>query len=274
MPRIAILSDIHANLEAFNAVLNKCGQLDIDEYVCLGDIVGYNANPVECLEMARSMTWTAMVRGNHDEYANMNDEAVEGFNPNARAAILWTRAQLSDEERRWVGTTPYKATLPTYNMTLVHATLDSPEQWGYIFDQHHSEDNFTYQFTQVCFCGHSHVPVAFHKRPLSMMGQKQVEDLYDWVQLRDDDGMLIPDDFAQERTFKPIRLQKGYKYLFNIGSIGQPRNRDPRSSFAVYDTDKQTVTRYLVPYDIATAQEKVRAAGLPERLAQRLAIGA
>jgi len=274
MPKIAILSDIHANLEAFTAVLRKCEELDIDKYVCLGDIVGYNASPAECLEMVRSIEWLAMVRGNHDEYASLEDEEVDGINPNARAAIQWTRTQLTDDERRMVGSTPYKASLPPYNMTLVHATLDSPEQWGYIFDQHHSEDNFSYQFTQLCFCGHSHVPVAFHKRPLAMMDQRQVEEIFDWVQLRDDSGMLIPDDFTKEREFKPVRLMKGYKYLFNIGSIGQPRNRDPRSSFAVYDTDKQTVTHYLVPYDIEAAQAKVRAAGLPERLAQRLALGA
>ena len=273
MAKYAILSDIHSNLEAFTVVLEKCKELGIDEYICLGDIVGYNANPVECLEIVQSMKWRAIVRGNHDDYASREEEDIDGINPNAKLAILWTRDQLTEDEREWLGQQPLKAQIPEAAMTIVHATLDSPEQWGYIFDTHHSVDNFAYQFTPICFCGHSHVPVAFHKRPMAMGGQRNVEEIFEWVQLRDANGMLVPDDFSWPREMT-VKLQKGFKYLFNIGSIGQPRNRDPRASFAVYDTDEKTVTRYLLPYDIATAQEKVRNVGLPERLAQRLEIGA
>ncbi|MPN62845.1 hypothetical protein SDC9_210598 [bioreactor metagenome] len=156
-------------------------------------------------------------------------------------------------------------------MTLVHATLDSPDTWGYVFDMHHAVDNFSYQFTQLCFCGHSHVPVAFAKKPISSMSESAVDILTEWTPkytAREIEGGC----FLQTEMF-PVEIKAGYKYLFNIGSIGQPRNRDPRASFAVYDNAARTVTRYCVPYDFVTTQQKILAAGLPERLAIRLASG-
>ncbi len=269
--KYAILSDIHANWEALDVVLAKCRELDVDRYVSLGDIVGYNANPAECLRAVRDLDWAAMVRGNHDEYTASNDPVMEGFNQSARQAILWTREQLTPEERAWLVSPPYRTSVPSCNMTLVHATLDSPENWGYIFDTHHATDNFSYQFTQLCFCGHSHVPVGFHKKPVVSINDRSVEEIPQWVH-RIEDGRVIEDDFLEADEL-PVEIRTGYKYLFNVGSIGQPRNRDPRASFAVFDNVERTVTRYRLPYDIAATQEKVRAAGLPERLAARLAVG-
>jgi diadenosine tetraphosphatase ApaH/serine/threonine PP2A family protein phosphatase len=136
---------------------------------------------------------------------------------------------------------------------------------------HHAVDNFAYQFTQICFCGHSHVPVAFEKKPLASMAERSVDVIEDWA------PVITEEDVAAGRflraEFFPVEIKPGYKYLFNVGSIGQPRNRDPRSSFAVYDTGARTITRYVIPYDIATAQAKIIAAGLPERLARRLSTG-
>lgn len=271
MAKYAILSDIHSNLEALSVVLAKCRELEVDHYISLGDIVGYNADPLACVELVRELNFVSMVRGNHDEYTGSDDEEMSGFNQSARQAILWTRRQLSCEQRKWLVNTPYRTSMMAINTTLVHATLDSPEHWGYIFDEHHARDNFSYQHTQICFCGHSHVPVAFCKKPIAKFNERAVEEMPEWNQLIQD-GSIMVSDFAVADESR-IEIKTGHKYLFNVGSIGQPRNRDPRTSFAVYDTNERTVTRYRLPYDVATTQRKVLEAGLPERLAVRLATG-
>ncbi len=268
MSKIAILSDIHANADAFQQVLAVCESIGVDKYVSLGDVVGYNAEPQLCLNMVKALNPVAMVRGNHDDYTALDDEEMEGFNPNARKAILWTRSQLSIDERRWLGTPQLRMSLPGMPITLVHATLDSPNTWGYVFDVYHAIDNFSYQLTQLCFCGHSHVPVAFCKRPFAAGPLRGVEEVTEWLYNSSNPNY----DFSQPEAFT-VQIEPGCKYLFNIGSIGQPRNRDPRSSFAVFDDIERTITRYAIPYDIASAQQKILDAGLPERLATRLALG-
>ncbi len=268
--KYAVISDIHANLEAFSVVLAKCKELGITEYICLGDIVGYNANPKECLDMVRNLSPIGVVKGNHDEYVSNNDTEMEGFNPHAKQAVNWTKDHLSAEDRAWLSALPMRLTVKGTSITIVHATLDSPEAWGYIFDVHHAADNFSYQFTQLCFCGHSHVPIAFCKKPVTVKSDKPIEELTDWAYKRNE-GMIPAN--TQEADSMTVDLQNGYKYLINVGSIGQPRNRDPRASFAVFDSDAKRITRYRLPYDIKTAQEKILAAGLPEKLALRLERG-
>lgn len=269
MSKIAILSDIHSNWEALSAVLDKCRSAGVEKYVSLGDIIGYNADPAECVRAVRELGVVAMVRGNHDDYLkNFKLLGESGFNPVAKLAIEWTRSQLTEEEIEWVYNAPHRAQLP--GMTLVHATLDTPENWGYIFDAHHAVDNFSYQFTQLCFCGHSHVPVAFCRGPVVMSSGRSVETVREWNsnvnRPEGDSDFTISDALVVE--YKP-----GHKYLFNVGSIGQPRNGDPRASFAIVDTEKHTVTRCRVPYDVAAMQARNIEAGLPERLAKRLALG-
>ncbi len=270
MSKYAILSDIHSNMDAFEVVLAKCQEVGVDDYICLGDIVGYNAEPRECLKIIRDLNPIAVVKGNHDEYASNSDDRMEGFNPHAKRAVEWTKNHLSEEERSWLAALPLRKTIPGTNITIVHATLDSPDTWGYIFDAHHAADNFSYQFTQICFCGHSHVPIAFCKKPIASISEKPIEEVMNWA-FKEEEG-LFPEDTsnADELT---IDIQSGYKYLLNVGSVGQPRNRDPRASFAIYDLSEKTVTRYRLPYDAASAQAKIRAAELPERLASRLASG-
>jgi len=268
--KYAILSDIHGNLEALTTVLEKCKEVGVNHYICLGDIVGYNANPKECLDITRSLDLIAVVKGNHDEYVSNNDEVMEGFNPHARDAVLWTKAKLSPEDMQWLATLPMRLTVKGTSITIVHATLDSPDSWGYIFDAHHAADNFSYQFTQLCFCGHSHVPIAFCKKPVTMRSDKPIEEIPDWAFKRNE-GM-IPNNVHESDSIT-LDLQIGYKYLLNVGSVGQPRNRDPRASFAVYDTDAKKVVRYRLPYDIKATQAKIIAAKLPERLATRLERG-
>ena len=264
MARYAILSDIHSNLEALYVVLDKCRELGITEYISLGDVVGYNANPVECISIVRQLNIVARVRGNHDDYTVRGDIAESGFNPNAKKAVAWTREQISEEDRLWLDEADYEKKF-LISCTLVHATLDSPGNWGYILDQFHAEDNFSYQRTNICFCGHSHVPVAFVKKQLTAPGERPIEMIHAWSGDVDDD-VTIPDMIV-------VPYLKKNKYLFNVGSIGQPRNGDPRASFAVWDTDQMTVTRFRLPYDIAVTQQKILDAGLPARLAERLAVG-
>ena len=269
MAKYAVLSDIHSNAEAFEAVLAKCSDIKIDHYLFLGDLVGYNADVKRCIELARGLNFLSAVRGNHDEYSIRKEGVATGFNANAAAAVQWTRDQLDDADREFLDSMPFRRSVPGTPITLVHATLDSPEEWGYVFDSHHAVANFSYQLSQLCFCGHSHVPVAFDKAPFAI-GSRQVEVIDCWT-----DNVNYPpgnDDFTIGDELE-VKLVKGHKYLFNIGSIGQPRNGDPRASFAVFDSEAQTVTRYRVPYDIASAQAKVREAGLPERLAVRLEQG-
>lgn len=269
MPKYAVLSDIHSNSDALQAVLDKCDKIGIDHYLFLGDLVGYNADVRRCIDMARKLNFLAAVRGNHDDVALRKDGSTGGFNANAAIAIEWTRRMLSDEDREFLEAMPYRCTVPGTPVTLVHATLDTPEAWGYIFDSHHAAGNFSYQLSQICFCGHSHVPVAFDKVPFAS-GGKVVDTIEAWE--HNLDNPAADEDFSIADSLT-IQLETGHKYLFNIGSIGQPRNNDTRASFAVYDSDAKTVTRYRVPYDIAAAQKKVNDAGLPERLALRLEWG-
>ena len=264
MAKYAILSDIHSNLEALNVVLEKCRELGITEYISLGDVVGYNANPNECIALVKALNIVARVRGNHDDYAVRGNISESGFNPNAKKAVAWTREQISEEDRMWLDQAEYEKKFPL-GCTLVHATLDTPANWGYILDQFHAEDNFSYQRTNLCFCGHSHVPVAFVKKQLTAPGERPIEMINEWNGEVDDD-VTVADMIV-------VPYKKNNKYLFNVGSIGQPRNGDPRASFAVLNTDEMTVTRFRLPYDYRTTQQKILEAGLPQRLAERLEFG-
>jgi predicted phosphodiesterase len=265
--KYAIISDIHANLEALTTVIDRCKQEGVEKYICLGDIVGYNANPRECLEIVRGLDVIGTVKGNHDEYVSSSDEEMLGFNQHAKQAVLWTKSHLNAEERDWLSKLPMKQTVRGTNITIVHATLDSPASWGYIFDVHHAMDNFSYQFTPLCFCGHSHVPIAFCKKSFTGSNSLLVEEVQEWKAERTEANADTPDPDPV------ISIQKGWKYLINIGSVGQPRNKDPRASFAIYDTEPNTVTRLRLAYDVVTAQNKIREVGLPDRLASRLERG-
>jgi len=257
-------------MDALKVVIDKCREVGVEKYICLGDIVGYNSEPKQCLDLIRSLDPVSVVKGNHDEYASNDDQEMEGFNPHAKQAVLWTKSQLSDEERQWLANLPLRSTIRGSNITVVHATLDSPESWGYIFDNHHAADNFAYQFTQLCFCGHSHVPIAFCKKPISLQSENPIEEISEWA-FKKEEGM-IPKNITEADSIT-LPLQHGFKYLINVGSVGQPRNRDPRASFAVYDVEAKEVVRYRLPYDIASAQAKIREARLPDRLAARLERG-
>ena len=246
--KIAVLGDIHANLEALNVVLDKCRELNIDKYVCIGDIVGYNANPCECLRLVRQLDMLAVVMGNHDSYTG-NNKALVGFNPQAAAAVEWTRRQLSADDLEWLNSLPLKQDVfipsPSVRFSVVHATMDNPHTWGYIFDRFTAASSMQYQWLPICFFGHTHMPMVFEKSCGEVTGA-----MYD-----------------------VIKIQPNKKYLVNVGSVGQPRDRDNRACFVVYNVDEGEIELIRLDYNIELAQRKILEANLPLRCAERLAVG-
>jgi diadenosine tetraphosphatase ApaH/serine/threonine PP2A family protein phosphatase len=238
--KFAIFGDIHGNLEALQAVLRDAQAQGCGNYVCLGDIVGYGADPVACLESVRGLQ-CPVVRGNHDEGA-ANTSNLEDLNPLAQAALLWTRDQLSPEQRQWLA--DLKLVRQVRDFTIVHATLDSPGAWAYVTNRFDAMASFSYQFTQLCFYGHTHAPRIFEK-----------------------------DDTVRGARGLEAQLVRGTKYFINVGSVGQPRDGDWRAAYAIYDAELHHVTIRRVDYDLDTAQQKILDAGLPPLLAERLALG-
>jgi diadenosine tetraphosphatase ApaH/serine/threonine PP2A family protein phosphatase len=238
--KYAIIADIHANLEALDVVLQDAKPQQCTHYACVVDVVGYGANPKECLEIVRSMNMPC-VKGNHDEYCSI-DDATEGFNPDAGEAVNWTRGQLALEDRQWLRELKYIRLVASFS--IVHATLDVPQRWGYVFDKLAAAASFTYQNTSVCFFGHTHVPVAF-----------------------------VRDSFVRGGTYSKFKVEPGRKYFVNVGSVGQPRDGNPKAAYVIYDLTDGSIELRRLDYDIAKAQQKILAAGLPERLAARLALG-
>jgi predicted phosphodiesterase len=238
--RFAIFSDIHANLEALEAVLADARENKCTDFVCLGDVVGYNANPHECVQRIREMD-CPIVKGNHDEQASLV-ESSRDFNEMAEAAIQWTRDNLADTDKEWLRA--LKLQRQVRDFTIVHATLDTPEQWGYVFNNLDAAASFTYQHTSVCFFGHTHVPTAF-----------------------------VRDDGVQSQRIDKLRIDSSKKYFINTGSVGQPRDADWRAAYCIYHIDDAVVEQRRGKDDLATAQKKIIDAGLPRLLAERLAIG-
>lgn len=238
--RIALFGDIHANLEALEAVLDDASQQGVDDYVCMGDIVGYNADPSACLEKIRAMNCPT-VKGNHDEDASGN-HSLEAMNPVAATALEWTRQQLTTEQRQWLAR--LRMVRQVSEFTVVHSTLDQPANWNYVTNRFDAMSNFSYQFTQVCFHGHTHVPRVYMKT-----------------------------DKVLEIASDSVEIEAGAKYFVNVGSVGQPRDGDWRSCYAIYDLDHGLVHFRRVEYDIKKTQQKILDAGLPPMLAERIQEG-
>jgi predicted phosphodiesterase len=238
--RIALLGDIHANLEALEAVLADAARQGVTDYVCLGDVVGYNADPAACLELIRKMDCPT-VKGNHDHDAS-GSHSLENMNPLAASALEWTRRQLSAEQRQWLSR--LRMVRQVTDFTVVHSTLDQPANWNYVSNRFEAMSSFSYQFTQLCFHGHTHVPRIFMKT-----------------------------DRVVEIMEHSVAIEPQAKYFINVGSVGQPRDGDWRACYAIYDLHSQTLGLRRVEYDIAQAQQKILAAGLPKLLAERLLEG-
>jgi len=242
--RYAIISDIHSNLESLIAVLGKLSSHHVDSLFCLGDIVGYNANPNECVDIVRK-EGIRCVLGNHDACA-CGLEEPDTFSAAARESVLWTREQLTESNRDLLRTLPRE--IAENNFLMFHGSIHDIHR--YIITLHDAEKNIRMMSglssqPRIGFFGHTHAPVAF-SYSLGKISLEQGEDL----------------SLADAKT-----------YLVNPGSVGQPRDRNPRAGFIVYDTEEKRVVFYRVEYDVKTCQEKVRAAGLPAMLADRLEKG-
>ena len=238
--KYAIMGDIHGNREALSACLEHAEAQGVNTHVCVGDVVGYNADPAFCLDTIRDMDFI-VVRGNHDHYCS-HDECLEDFHPLAANVVDWTRRQLTPEQITFLRS--MKLSRRVAGFTIVHSTLDMPDKWGYVFDTLEADANFNYQSTTVCFHGHTHVPVMYEK-----------------------------DDRVTRHEYSTLNLTLGRKYFVNVGSVGQPRDGDPRSAYVTYDPSNKEIVLHRVEYDIAATQQKIRNAGLPEKLAKRLELG-
>lgn len=238
----AILSDVHGNLEALQAVLEDCRREETRRLVFLGDAVGYGANPNECLALLGNST-DLRVAGNHD-YGAVGLSDVSYFNPSARAAIEWTAGVLTEESR-----TSLRRLVPVRQaggITLVHAALPRPEEWDYIFTADDAEESFRKLPGKALFFGHSHRPLVVD---------------------RDNEGRRRTRDPAE------VAMEEGKQYLINSGSVGQPRDHNPMAAYGLYDDTLGKYRLKRVAYDVETAQEKILRAGLPPSLARRLAYG-
>jgi len=249
--RYAILSDIHSNLEALTAVLDALASQRIDRYLCLGDLVGYGADPQAVLARLQALE-VLSVGGNHD-WACVGKFDVQWFNDAARQAILWTRDRLSFTDLNFLRRLPLVNTEGP--LTLVHGTLRHPERFDYLVDLAQAVDTAKACQTPSCFVGHTHVPFVFE---------------YDLRQDRVSRVLTSPQELAE------VHLSNDHSqvhYVINPGSVGQPRDGDPRASVAILDTETETLVIHRTTYDIPTAQRKIRQANLPAFLADRLAVG-
>jgi predicted phosphodiesterase len=249
--RILLLSDIHSNLEALQACLAVAPATDL--IVNLGDIVGYSASPNEVTTRVRELGGT-FVRGNHDKVVTGID-SVENFNPIAGLAALWNRDQLNSDHLEWLRALPQgPVTLPDLpGVQFVHGAPDDEDR--YVVNIEDALETLATSQASVVFFGHTHVQGTFFLR--AGLAQN-VHPEYPSI--------------AKQETWE-FQLEAGVTYMINPGSIGQPRDGDWRAAFAVFDTEKQAVTFYRVPYDLRSAQERIFAANLPPRLATRLAAG-
>ena len=242
--RLAFISDIHANLEALEAVLADIGQQKIEETICLGDIVGYGANPNECAELVREKTLTILL-GNHDA-ASVNLLATHHFNSHAKIAIEWTAGALKNEFKSFLLSLPL--TITRDGLTLVHATPYEPNMWYYITSLEEAAFNFQYFETDVCLVGHTHIPII-----IVLDNKKEV--------------------YVHQGGRINVREMKGSRFLINVGSVGQPRDRNPQSCYAIFDTETGDFSYRRVAYDIEKAQAKMKKIKMPEFLVNRLKEG-
>lgn len=243
--RYAVISDIHSNLTAFQAVLQDIeARGGFERIWCLGDIVGYGPDPKECIALLRQYDHIC-VAGNHD-WGAIGKIGIDDFNPEAAAACRWTGQQLDQQDVDYLANLPL--TISEGDFTLAHGSPREPI-WEYLVSIHVAKVSFKHFQTKFCLVGHSHVPLVFES--------------------------LAPDGDCTVHEFPidtPFTLD-GNRLIINPGGVGQPRDSDPRASYAIYDSDHKVVWHHRVPYDIASTQQRMREYGLPHGLAARLSHG-
>ncbi len=240
--RILVISDIHANLTALEAVSSHAGE--IDAAWCLGDLVGYGPDPNECIAAVRQLPNLVCLIGNHDAAA-LDQIESDSFNPDARLALDWTKRSLTPESIAFLKSLPDKTVVGP--VTLAHGSPRQPV-WEYLLDTRTATLSFNFFDTPYCLVGHTHLPVLYYLPDESRIAQ-----------------LIVPDS-SMQLTLAP-------RAILNPGSVGQPRDRDSRAAYAIYDSEQNTWEYCRVHYDIQAVQERMEKAGLPERHIQRLASG-
>ncbi|MEE8574538.1 MAG: metallophosphoesterase family protein [Thermodesulfobacteriota bacterium] len=242
--RYAIISDIHSNLEAFTAILNDIEIMNVDETVCLGDVVGYNANPNKCVDLIKERD-IKTVMGNHDRVAAGSGEPV-GFNHAAREAVLWTRERLTEENKQFLLNLPLSLDVDG-KFLMVHGSVDSTDD--YIFNRQDVVQNFRLLkelgTDKLCFFGHTHIPAAYTSNWGKVLAHR------------------VKDFFMDSVTY----------YMINPGSVGQPRDGDARAAYVLYDSKRRHISFHWLDYEVDLASRKDREAGLPIAVAERLKRG-
>jgi diadenosine tetraphosphatase ApaH/serine/threonine PP2A family protein phosphatase len=243
---LALFSDIHANRQAFTACLEAARSRGAERFICLGDIVGYGADPEWSVETVMELVANGgiAVRGNHD---NAIGSPSESMNAEAQAAIEWTRGRLSAAQRQFLARLPMS--VDDEDRLYVHSEASSPARWRYVQSAPDAARSMIATVAQVTFCGHIHRPALYSLSATAKMTS------------------FIPTSNA------PVQLLRGRQWLAVVGSVGQPRDGDPAASFVTFDTRTREVTYCRVPYDVETAARRIRDNGLPPWLAERLSIG-
>jgi predicted phosphodiesterase len=244
--RYLILSDIHANLEALDAVLEHA-DAQWDQSLVLGDLVGYGADPGAVITRVQALEPVAIIRGNHDKVACGLEDARE-FNNIARSAAVWTAAQLSDAHRDYLRTLPMGPTEIDDHVEICHGAPFDEDH--YIFDSSDARRALAEASRALCLFGHTHIPIVF----------RRVDDVFSGGAPDPDSETVVP-------------LQRGVRYLINPGSVGQPRDGDARAGYGILDDETHELTMIRVRYRVEEAQAKILAVGLPPSLAHRLALG-
>jgi predicted phosphodiesterase len=263
--RVGIVSDIHSNLVALEAVLTDMGE--VDALWCMGDFVGYGPCPNECVALLRERDVIA-IAGNHD-LAAIGAISTRDFNPDAARATAWTTEQLTEEHRSYLESLPPR--LETDGVTFAHGSPREPI-WEYVLNTAVAAANFSVFDTQLCFIGHSHIPTLFMLDSAQVVGDSEltwlsagVRNAFLWDPRHDVGGAYMPPGSAATLA--------DYRFMVNPGSVGQPRDRDPRAAYLVLDTDLWLAEWHRVEYDVESVQGYMRDLGLPAFLSQRLSQG-
>lgn len=237
--KVAIISDIHANLEAFQTVLTYLQAKNISEIICLGDIIGYGPRPNECVELVKTHCQTCLM-GNHD-HGVLELTDIHAFNQYAQDALLWTRRHLFQHHKAYLENLPFSFAME--EVLFVHSTPLQPEEWHYIFTAEEARQNLQGIHHRLVFIGHSHIPMIFSEQ-----------------------GGVIEAGRLQ------LNLEKD-RYIVNVGSVGQPRDGDPRACFVIFERDTHTVEYVRLQYPVEKTYQEILESQLPPFLAMRLLAG-
>ena len=240
--RIAVLGDIHSNLEALEAVIEDANKQQVNHLLCTGDIIGYGADPSACIQYFQEMR-VPVVKGNHDHYCS-DEQVPANVSKAVHASMQWTKKQLNQHQLIWVRKLPLQ--LQFGDIAFTHSTFEPVSNWPYILDDTNAEASMSAQPSALAFYGHTHRPIVFTQTPTGKITSQELTE---------------------------IKLNKQDKFFINPGSVGQPRDGDPRAAYAIVDLSCSVVTLRRINYSVETTAMKILKAGLPERNASRLFLG-